>query len=99
MDIVLFIIGSFYLRKKALEKALDPSSWIWKFIGLGILFEVMGALTSWVMTKGNWTMMGLFGFTCAFGAFLLVKYQLDKVQPPEKKEHHWMDNIIDRDMD
>jgi hypothetical protein len=97
MDIILMIVASFWVSKTAKEKGLAPNPWVWRLLATCISFELIGGIISLLITGGNIFMAAAFGFFCAIGGFLLVKNKLDKIDPEKKKEHHWMDNIIDRD--
>jgi hypothetical protein len=79
MDILVLILGCFWVSKQAKIKGLPHKQWVWQFIGLFILFEITGGLISLSLTK-SLVMASLFGFVCAVGALLLIKYRLDNIQ-------------------
>jgi hypothetical protein len=79
MDVLLLILSCFYFSKKIKEKGYQPRPWIWRLIGLFILFELIGASISLAITHGDITMAAIFGFVCAAGAPLLIKSRVDKL--------------------
>lgn len=83
MDIIFLIFACFYISKRAKAKGLEPKPWVLRLIGIYILFELIGGFISMMITKNNLTMAAIFGFFCALGGFLLVKYKLDNT--PENK--------------
>jgi hypothetical protein len=78
MDVILLIIACFWISRRAKENGLNPTNWVLRLIGIYIVFEITGVLISFSITGGNLIMAGLFGFACAVGGFLLIKYNLDK---------------------
>jgi len=91
MDIIFLIFTGFYVSKRAKEKGLNPSTWVWRLIGVCVLFELAGALFS-MAVNGSLIMAGIFGFFCVIGGFLLIKYRLDKM-PDKTNTGHWTDNF------
>jgi hypothetical protein len=77
MDIIVLIIACFWVSKKAKEKDMEPRQWVLRLIGWFILFEIIGVGISWSLTH-NLVMAGIFGFFCALGALLLMKYRLER---------------------
>jgi hypothetical protein len=75
---------------------LNPTSWVLRLIGIYIVFEITGVLISFSITggtasgsysQGQMVLAGLFGFVCAVGGFLLIKYNLDKKIGQRKREN------------
>lgn len=84
MDIILLIIASFYISKRAKQKGEDSKKWVLQLIGICIVFEISGTLLSMAITGGDLYMALIFGFVCAVGGFLLIKYRLDKIVPKKQ---------------
>jgi hypothetical protein len=87
MDVILLIIACFWISKRAKENGLNPTNWVLRLIGVYIVFEITGVLISFSITGGNLIMAGLFGFVCAVGGFLLIKYNLDKKIAEQSREN------------
>jgi hypothetical protein len=94
MDIILLIIACFWISRRAKENGLNPTNWVLRLIGVYVVFEITGVLISFSITgvdaSGGYSqlqkvMAALFGFVCAVGGFLLIKYNLDK-KIAQKKE-------------
>ena len=89
MDIILLIIACNYIRNKVKAKGYDPRPYVWRLAGLWLLFELLGALTS-LMISGNILVAAGFGLFCGFGGFLIIKSKVDKLP---SKHDNWLDTI------
>ena len=78
MDIIVLIIAGFWISKKAKEKGLEPRQWVLRLVGWFVLFEIIGVTISLALTK-SLEMATVFGFFCALGALLLMKYRLENL--------------------
>jgi len=88
IDIISLIIACNYIRNKVRTKGYDPRPYVWRLVGLWILFEVSGAALSLTLNGNIFIAVG-FGLFCGFGGFLIVKHKVDKL--PSKG--NWMDTI------
>lgn len=95
MDIILLIFACLYISKQLKIKGYIPKPWVWRLVGLWILFEIVGGVISMLITHGNITMAAVFGFVCGLGAFLLIKSQVDKL--PDITKTDWHDRLGDAD--
>jgi hypothetical protein len=102
MDIILLIFACFWISRRAKENGLNPTSWVLRLIGIYIVFEITGVLISFSITGGNTSgsytqsqmvMAGLFGFVCAVGGFLLIRYNLDKKIAQQNQENNKPDSF------
>lgn len=102
MDIILLIFACFWISRRAKENGLNPRSWVLRLIGIYIVFEITGVLISFSITgvgaSGGYSqlqkvMAALFGFVCAVGGFLLIKYNLDKKIAQQSRENNKPDSF------
>lgn len=78
MDIILLILACFYINNKAKNKGLNGTQWVLKTIGYSVVFELLGGVIAYYINGGNIILAAVFGFFCAVGGMLLVKYRIDR---------------------
>jgi hypothetical protein len=86
IEIILLIFLTRQIGQMAIRRGLKPGGWKFKTVAFWILFEMMGVFTGVIMfgiTKENILGVMAFSIACAFGGYLIVRKQLERIPEQE----------------
>jgi hypothetical protein len=78
IDIIALIFLTRYIGNLALQKGQTPGRWKLRLVLMWISLEFLGILIGMSISK-NLVLSALLGLGLAFGSFLLIKYQLERL--------------------
>lgn len=82
IEIIALIFLTRQIGQMAISRGLKPSVWKWKTVGYWILFEFLGLYTGVLlfgMNKDSLLGIMLLAVASAFGGYLLVRKQLERI--------------------
>lgn len=82
IEIIALIFLTRQIGQMAERRGLKPGKWKWKTVGYWILFEFIGVylgISFFGINKDSLVGLMLFAASCAFGGYLLVRKQLERI--------------------
>jgi hypothetical protein len=87
LEIIVLIFLTRQIGQMADRRGLRPVLWKWKTVGYWILFEFLGiylGLSLFGLNKDTIVGVMLLALTSAFGGYLLVRRQLERIPEVEQ---------------
>lgn len=82
IEIIILIFLTRQIGQMAIRRGLKPGGWKFKTVAFWILFEIFGVfigISMFGLTKDNILGVMAFSIACAFGGYLFVRKQLERL--------------------
>ena len=86
IEIIVLIFLTRQIGQMAIRRGLKPGNWKFKTVVFWILFEIMGmffGISMFGLSKDNILSVMAFSIVCAFGGYLVVRKQLERIPEQE----------------
>ena len=86
IEIIVLIFLTRQIGQMAISRGLKPGGWKFKTVVFWILFEIMGmffGISMFGLSKDNILSVMAFSIVCAFGGYLVVRKQLERIPEQE----------------